>query len=129
ARDWVSLARLIPGVTLSGLTSGQDLGGLSLGEIVTVVSDHGAGVAGLGSRGFGEGRLQVDGLSTGGSRFGSGSGSFLPDISNAQEVQIISSGGLGAAEVGGPVINIIPRAGGNSREGSFYYNFSNNSMQ
>ena len=129
ARDWFSLASLIPGVTLTGLTSGQDVGGLNLGEIVTVVSDHGAGLAGLGSRGYGEGRLQVDGLSTGGSRFGSGSGSFLPDISNAQEVQIISSGGLGAAEVGGPVINIIPRAGGNTREGSFYYNFSNNSMQ
>ena len=103
ARDWMSVATLIPGITVSGLTSGQDMGGLNLGEIVTTVQMQGAGAAGFGSRGFGEGRLQVDGLSTGGSRFGSGSGSFLPDISNAAEVQVVSSGGLGSAEVGGRV--------------------------
>ena len=128
ARDWFSLATTIPGVDVVGLTSGQDMGGLNLSEIVTTVAQQGAGQA-LGFRGFGEGRLQVDGLSTGGSRFGSGSGSFLPDISNAQEVQIISSGGLGSAEVGGPVINVIPRSGGNRFQGSFYYNFSNNALQ
>ena len=129
ARDWMSLATLIPGMRVTGLGGGTDMGGLNLGEIVTTVQMEGAGATGFGSRGFGEGRLQVDGLSTGGSRYGSGSGSFLPDISNAQEVQIVSSGGLGAAEVGGPVINIIPRAGGNKLEGSLYYNFSNGSLQ
>jgi hypothetical protein len=129
ARDWMSMATLIPGMRVTGLGGGTDMGGLNLGEIVTTVQMEGAGATGFGSRGFGEGRLQVDGLSTGGSRYGSGSGSFLPDISNAQEVQIISSGGLGSAEVGGPVINIIPRAGGNKLEGSFYYNFSNGALQ
>jgi len=128
ARDWFSLATTIPGVDVVGLTSGQDMGGLNLSEIVTTVAQQGAGQA-VGFRGFGEGRLQVDGLSTGGSRWGSGSGSFLPDISNAQEVQIISSGGLGSAEVGGPVINVIPRSGGNRFQASFYYNFSNNALQ
>src|SRR6187399_1272577 len=71
SRDWFSLATLIPGVNVGGLTSGQDTGGLNLGEIVTTFS-VGGGSQAFGSRGFGEGRLQVDGLSTGGSRFGSG---------------------------------------------------------
>src|SRR4029079_7331758 len=35
SRDWFSLATLIPGINVGGLTSGQDTGGLNLGEIVT----------------------------------------------------------------------------------------------
>jgi hypothetical protein len=44
-------------------------------------------------------------------------------------VIVIASGGLGAAEAGGPIINVIPRSGGNTPAGSFYYNFSNDALQ
>jgi len=120
ARDWFSVAALVPQMVTSGT---QDIGGLSgTRAIVMNFSDN-------GGRGT-EGRLQVDGLSTGGNRTnGTGSGVFLPDITNAQEVVVIASGGLGSAEAGGPIINVIPRSGGNTLSGSFYYNFSNQTLQ
>ena len=120
ARDWFSVAALVPQMVTTGT---QDIGGLTgTRAIVMNFSDN-------GGRGT-EGRLQVDGLSTGGNRTnGTGSGVFLPDITNAQEVIIIASGGLGAAEAGGPIINVIPRSGGNTPAGSFYYNFSNDALQ
>ena len=86
ARDWFSVAALVPQMVTTGT---QDIGGLTgTRAIVMNFSDN-------GGRGT-EGRLQVDGLSTGGNRTnGTGSGVFLPDITNAQEVIIIASGGLG----------------------------------
>ena len=120
ARDWFSVAALVPNMVMTGT---QDIGGLTgTRAIVMNFSDNGGRTT--------EGRLQVDGLSTGGNRTnGTGSGVFLPDITNAQEVIVIASGGLGAAESGGPIINVIPRSGGNTPSGSFYYNFSNDALQ
>lgn len=120
ARDWFAVAALVPGMVTSGT---QDIGGLTGTRAITMNFSNNGG------RGI-EGRLQIDGLPTGGTRFGgTGSGTFLPDITNAQEVVVTSSGGLGDAETGGPSINVIPRAGGNTRSGSFYYNFSKDSLQ
>jgi hypothetical protein len=120
ARDWFSVAALVPQMVTTGT---QDIGGLTgTRAIVMNFSDAGGRAT--------EGRLQVDGLSTGGNRTnGTGSGVFLPDITNAQEVVVIASGGLGSAEAGGPIINVIPRSGGNTPSGSFYYNFSNDTLQ
>src|SRR5207247_7710800 len=42
------------------------------------------------------------------------------DTANAQEMQITLSGGLGEAEVGGPVLNIVPQTGGNTFKGSVF---------
>ena len=39
---------------------------------------------------------------------------------SAQEVSFTTSGGLGEAEVGGPVMNIVPRTGGNTIKGNAY---------
>jgi hypothetical protein len=124
ARDWFSIATLVPGMVVG---TSQDIGGLtSTKAIVTSFSDHGGASAGRGT----EGRLMVDGLSTGASAlFGTGSGAYMPDISNAQEVSVLTSGGLGSSETGGPVINVIPRSGGNRWASSAYYNFSNSKLQ
>jgi hypothetical protein len=124
ARDWFSIASLVPGMVVG---TSQDIGGLtSTKAIVTSFSDHGGVSAGRGT----EGRLQVDGLSTGASAlFGTGTGAYMPDISNAQEISVVSSGGLGSSETGGPVINVIPRSGGNRWQGSYYFNFANSDMQ
>ena len=46
--------------------------------------------------------------------------SYVPDIGNAQEITLSSSGGMGEMQAGGPVISIIPKTGGNSVKGSFY---------
>jgi hypothetical protein len=67
-----------------------------------------------------EGRIQVDGLTTTAALNGGGASSYVPDIGNAQEISLTSSGGLGEMQAGGPVISIMPKTGGNSVKGSLY---------
>jgi hypothetical protein len=67
-----------------------------------------------------EGRVMVDGLSVGAAFNGGGVSGNAYDIANAQEMQVTLSGGLGEAEVGGPVLNIVPQTGGNTFKGSIF---------
>jgi hypothetical protein len=67
-----------------------------------------------------EARIQVDGLNTGAAFNGAGVSSYVPDIGNAQEISMTTSGGLGEAEVGGPSFSIVPKTGGNTIKGSVY---------
>jgi carboxypeptidase family protein len=67
-----------------------------------------------------EGRVNLDGISVGSAFNGAGVSSYIPDVGNAREVTMITSGGLGETEGGGPSLNILPREGGNSLRGSFY---------
>jgi hypothetical protein len=67
-----------------------------------------------------EGRLQLDGLSVGSAFNGAGVSAYVADVSNAQEITMITSGGLGEAEVGGPSLSIVPKTGGNTIKGSVY---------
>lgn len=67
-----------------------------------------------------EGRIEVDGLSVGPPTAGGGSSSYNADVGNAQEITSTSTGGLGESAVGGPSINILPRTGGNTFQGSFF---------
>src|SRR3989440_5078248 len=75
---------------------------------------------GAGGRGT-EGRVQLDGLNTGAPLSGGGTSGYVPDLGTAQEVSFTTSGGLGEAEVGGPVMNIVPRTGGNTIKGNGYF--------
>ena len=105
APGYHSLMALIPGITTSGTA---DVGGLG-GPLVKTFSIHGGRLS--------EGRLQLDGISTGAGVGGSGTSGYIADITNAQEVTFTTSGGLGEMETGGPVMNIVPRQGGNSAAG------------
>ena len=67
-----------------------------------------------------EGRVNIDGISVGSAFNGAGVSSYIADVGNAREVTMITSGGLGEAEGGGPSLNIIPKEGGNAVRGSFY---------
>jgi hypothetical protein len=67
-----------------------------------------------------EGRLQVDGLMTGAAFNGAGVSSYVPDIGNAAEIAMTTSGGLGEAEVGGPTLSIVPKTGGNTVKATVY---------
>ena len=49
-----------------------------------------------------------------------GFGSFVYDTVNADEVTITVGGGLGESDIGGPLMNIIPRSGGNTFSGSAF---------
>ena len=67
-----------------------------------------------------EGRLQVDGLSVGTAFNGAGVSAYVADVNNAQEVVLTASGGMGEAETGGPVLNLVPKEGGNRISGQLY---------
>ena len=118
SRTFFGLAALTPGVQVFGNV--QDAGGINAGQVNSF--------AAYGGR-AGEGRLLVDGIGVGGSAGGSGTGYYTADIGNAQEVALTISGGLGEAETGGPIMNVVPRTGGNARRGQFYYNYANSSLQ
>jgi Carboxypeptidase regulatory-like domain len=67
-----------------------------------------------------EGRVQLDGLSVGASFNGGGATGNAVDTANARELQVSISGALGEAEVGGPILNIVPATGGNAFHGSAF---------
>jgi hypothetical protein len=67
-----------------------------------------------------EGRVSVDGISVGSAFNGAGVSSYIADVGNAREVTMITSGGLGEVEGGGPALNIVPKEGGNSVRGSVF---------
>jgi hypothetical protein len=114
-RLYNSYAALIPGVTPGG---NVDVGGLG-----------GAGVRNFSAYGgrVNEGRLLIDGIGVGANS--SGTSNYVADPGNAAEIVMSTFGNLGEAEVGGPIMNLVPRTGGNSLSGSFFGTGANGSMQ
>jgi hypothetical protein len=68
-----------------------------------------------------EGQVQIDGMPIAASFNGGGVSTFTYDIANAEEMQVLVSGGLGEQENGGPRMNLVPRSGGNTFRGSGFY--------
>jgi hypothetical protein len=67
-----------------------------------------------------EGRVNVDGISVGSAFNGAGVSSYIADVANASEIAMITSGGLGEVEGGGPALNVLPKEGGNELHGTFF---------
>jgi hypothetical protein len=72
----------------------------------------------------GEGRVMTNGLTVAAPFGGGGVSDVTYDTANAEEMQVLVSGGLGEAETGGPSINIIPKSGGNEFRGAAFYSQS-----
>ncbi len=68
-----------------------------------------------------EGRMMIDGLNVAASFNGGGVSTFIYDVANTQEMQVLVSGALGEAENGGPQVNLIPKSGGNTFSGSGFF--------
>jgi hypothetical protein len=117
ARTYQTMVALAPGVTTTG---GQDVGGLN-SPATRAFGIHGGPAT--------EGRVMVDGMSAGGARGGAGVSNYQVDVGNAQELTYTLSGGLGEAETGGPIMNVVPRTGGNVFSGSFFFSGANSAMQ
>ena len=66
-----------------------------------------------------EGRVQLAGLGVGTAMNGNATSNAI-DTANAREIQISISGALGEAEVGGPILNVVPATGGNAFHGSAF---------
>src|SRR5512134_1726649 len=105
SRSYEGLAALVPGIQLA--TNNQNVGGIQ-GPVPPYFTGHGGSSF--------EGRLRIDGMTTGGST--GGVSLMALDTSNAAEVTVTTTGGLADAENGGASINIVPRSGGNNLSGT-----------
>ena len=76
-----------------------------------------------------EGRLQVDGFNIGSPPSGNSGTTYDVDVGRSREVTFSTSGALGESETSGPVMNIVPNAGGNTRQGSFFASGSSERLQ
>ena len=114
-RSYHNLVVLVPGLSVGNT---QNVGGIN-GPAPLNVGGHGGANS--------EGRFNVDGLGVNGT---SGGGTlYVTDTQNVSEVSIDITGGLGEAEAGGPVINVVPRTGGNTFSGSLFLDGANGSLQ
>jgi hypothetical protein len=107
ARGYASVMLLIP----STVTTGGTIPNVQLSPGMIVFG-------GRGGR-QNEGQSQLDGLGTGAAINGGGVSGY-GQLENAQEVVMTTAGGLGEAEVGGPIVNMIPKTGGNTFQNHFY---------
>ena len=80
-----------------------------------------------GGRANTEARLMVDGISIAVPQ--AGGTNYLTDPRNSQEVNFTTSGSLGEVESGGPVMNIVPKSGGNTLSASSFFSWANGDLQ
>jgi hypothetical protein len=73
-----------------------------------------------------EGRMLINGMAVAASFNGGGVSTFIYDVANTEEMQVLVSGGLGESEAGGPSINLVPRSGGNAFSGAAFYSGTGN---
>jgi hypothetical protein len=77
----------------------------------------------------GEGRLLLDGLNIGSPPTGNSATSYVVDLGEAQEVTFTTSNVSGEVETSGLVMNIVPKSGGNTMNGSFSASGSSRKLQ
>jgi hypothetical protein len=69
-----------------------------------------------------EGRMAINGMTIAAPFNGGGVSTYILDSINVDEVVISVGGGLGETDIGGPVMNLVPRAGGNAFRGQGFVN-------
>jgi hypothetical protein len=104
-----NLLYAIPGVTVDG-------NGIANAPTMTFFTARGGSTN--------EGRMTINGMNVAASFNGGGVSSLAYDANNVDEVSVVVAGGLGDADVGGPVMNLVPRTGGNSFKGQVYFNYA-----
>ena len=104
---------------IPGMSSGGDSGGITGGGGGMAGNIHGARAS--------DSRTLHDGINTGWA--GANSNAAISNVAGAQEVALTTSGGLGEAETGGVILNVIPRDGGNTFSGTLFLSGSNGSLQ
>ena len=104
-----TLLNAIPGVTVDG-------NGLANTPTMTFFTARGGSTN--------EGRMAINGMVVAASFNGGGVSSLAYDAANVDEVSVVVSGGLGDTDVGGPVMNLVPRTGGNTFKGQMFFNYA-----
>jgi hypothetical protein len=113
-RSTGSLLTMIPGIDTFGAA-------LAVSPGLTTFFARGGNVL--------EGRFNVGGMPVANAFAGGGGSSLIYDTVNVDEITVNIGGGLGESDMGGPVLNITPRSGGNAFQGQAFINFSNDQMR
>jgi hypothetical protein len=114
-RGYGSALAAVPALN-SGGVAGANASTAPTTPSMTFFSTHGGA--------SGEGRVMTNGLTVAAPFGGGGVSDVTYDTANAEEMQVLISGGLGEAETGGPSINIVPKSGGNQFRGAAFYSTS-----
>ncbi len=69
-----------------------------------------------------EGKMTINGMTVAAAFNGGGVSSLTYDANNVDEVSVLVSGGLGETDTGGPIMNLVPRSGGNRFAGQAFWN-------
>ena len=69
-----------------------------------------------------EGRMAINGMTIAAPFNGGGVSTYILDSVNVDEIAVAVAGGLGETDIGGPVMNLVPRSGGNQFRGSAFIN-------
>jgi len=76
-----------------------------------------------------EGRLLLGGLNIGSPPSGNSAASYVVDVGHAEEVTFSTAGASGEAETGGLAMNIVPKTGGNTTQGSVFASGTSEKLQ
>jgi hypothetical protein len=114
ARAAGSLLNATPGLMV-------DNNGVALAPTMTFFNAHSSTINSTSV--VGEGRMTVNGFTVAAARSG-GVSSYVYDTPNAEEVAVVVGGGLGESDIGGPVMNLVPRSGGNTFSGAAFLNLA-----
>jgi len=112
-RSYNALVVLVPGV----ITTTNDI---VTGTTTTQFPIHGGR--------SNEGRLTLDGIPVAGASSNSPT-SYVVDVGATEEVTFAAAGGLGETDSGGLVMNLVPKAGGNSTHGSLFVSGTGEKLQ
>jgi len=69
-----------------------------------------------------EGRMTINGMTIAAPFNGGGVSTYILDSVNVDEISVAIAGGLGESDIGGPVMNLLPRSGGNTFRGQGFFN-------
>jgi hypothetical protein len=112
ARAVGALLNATPGLTV-------DTNGPALSPTMTFFNAHSSTANATSVAG--EGRMTVNGMTIAAARSG-GVSSYVYDTPNSEEVAITVGAGLGESDIGGPVMNLVPKSGGNNFAGMAFFN-------
>jgi len=111
ARAAGALLNVTPGLQV-------DTNGVALSPTMTFFNAHSSTIN--SGAVAGEGRMTVNGMTVAAARSG-GVSSYVYDTANSEEVNVRVGGGLGESDVGGPVMNLVPKSGGNLFSGTAFF--------
>ena len=120
AKSQYNLAVLVPGISMGGGITQQDVGGSTGLEASFGVVIHGSGLEGQ--------RITQNGVIVNTYVASGYGGAFVPNPSALQETALDYAGLAADLPTGGVRINLIPKDGGNTFRGTLFGNFTNNSM-